>query len=304
MSRTRTAISFLGLLLLAPAATPRAWAHHDTGHFQASGASIDLSVERDGASAPLYRARDGSGKYYLEARAGGAYALRIVNRTGERVGIVVAVDGLNAISGEREPVPAAGARPGRMYVVDPWDEVRVRGWRTSLEDVRQFTFVDEHASYAARTGRANSRMGWIEAWVYRERSAPRVTRKVSPPIDRGAEAENGTEEKSRDDARPAPRSERPTDAESVPRATAPPAAQAGGVTGGADSYPGTGWGTRAYDPAQVVSFNPDARPFDSVTVRYEYAPALRALGILPPQRCCDRLGERERGDGFARPPAW
>jgi hypothetical protein len=292
MSKTRTTVAFLTLVLLAPAASPGAWAHPDAGPFQASGTSIDLSVERDGAAAPLFRARDGSGRYYLEARAGGAYALRIVNRSGERVGIVVAVDGLNAISGEREPLPSAGGRPGRMYVVDPWDEVRVRGWRTSLDDVRQFTFVDEHASYAARTGRANSRMGWIEAWVYRERSGPRVTRRIPPPMDRGYEPESRPEESARDEARKAPQS-------------APPAVgKSGGAAGEADSYPGTGWGSRAYDPAQVVAFNPDVRPFDSVTVRYEYASALRALGILPPPRCCGRLGERERGDGFARPPAW
>ena len=304
MSMTPAATPFLALLLLAPAASARASGSPDARLFQASGASIDLSVERDGGSAPLYRARDGSGRYYLEARAGGAYALRIVNRTSERVGIVVAVDGLNAISGEREPVPSAGARPGRMYVVDPWDEVRVRGWRTSLDDVRQFTFVDEHASYAARTGRANGRMGWIEAWVYRERSGPRVTRRIPPPMDRGAEPESRPEERARDDARPAAGSERPTDMGSVPRAAAPPSEKSGAATAEADSYPGTGWGTRAHDPAQVVTFNPDVRPFDSVTVRYEYAPALRALGILPPPRCCGRLGERERGDGFARPPAW
>jgi hypothetical protein len=285
------------LLVLTAGASFPAAVSADAGLFQARCASVDLSVEREGGTAPLYAARDGSGRYYLEARAGGTYALRIVNRTSERVGILVAVDGLNAISGEREPVPAAGARPGRMYVVDPWGEVSVRGWRTSLDDVRQFTFVDEHASYAARTGRANARMGWIEAWVYRERSGPRVTRRIPPPVDRGAAEESRPDERAEAD--------RPADsAEAAPRAAAPPSAKSGAVTGEPGSYPGTGWGSRAYDPAEVVSFTPDVRPFDSVTVRYEYAAALRALGILPAGRCCGRLGERERGDGFARPPAW
>jgi hypothetical protein len=294
MSTTQVAAA---LLVLTTAASFPAAVSADPRLFQASGASIDLSVERDGGAAPLYPARDGSSRYYLEARAGGTYALRIVNRTSERVGIVVAVDGLNAISGEREPVPSAGARPGRMYVVDPWGEVSVRGWRTSLDDVRQFTFVDEHSSYAARTGRANARMGWIEAWVYRERSGPRVTRRVPAPIDRGASGEGRPDERAEGD--------RPADAEAAPpRAAAPPSDKADRASGEAGSYPGTGWGSRAYDPAEVVSFTPDVRPFDSVTVRYEYAPALRALGILPSGPCCGRLGERERGDGFARPPAW
>jgi hypothetical protein len=86
-----------------------------------------------------------------------------VNRTGERLGAAVVVDGLNAISGERE------AGPGRLYILGPWEETTVRGWRTSLSDVRRFTFVDERGSYASRSGKANGKMGWIEVNVYRER---------------------------------------------------------------------------------------------------------------------------------------
>ena len=73
-----------------------------------------------------------------------------------------------------------------------------------------------------------------------------------------------------------------------------------------DSYPGTGWGARAYDPVLVVDFDPESAPADRVTVRYEYAGALRALGIFPrPYWTRDRLRERERGaEGFAPPPIW
>jgi hypothetical protein len=53
----------------------------------------------------------------------------------------------------------------------------------------------------------------------------------------------------------------------------------------------------------VVRFDAQPRPADTVIVRYEYAPALRALGLLSPAWDRDRLRERERGDGFARPPA-
>ncbi|HSD25698.1 MAG TPA: hypothetical protein VLL75_00270, partial [Vicinamibacteria bacterium] len=73
---------------------------------------------------------------------------------------------------------------------------------------------------------------------------------------------------------------------------------------GTRSFPGTGWGERAYDPVTVVDFRAQASPAERVTLRYEYASALRALGILPARHHTrDRLFERERGElGFAPPP--
>src|ERR1041384_6176507 len=81
-------------LLAAPAARAGGW--------QASGSLVDLSVEVGGASAPLYPARDGSGRYYLEARAGCDYAVRVTNRSPLRVGARPGVGGRYALSGERE----------------------------------------------------------------------------------------------------------------------------------------------------------------------------------------------------------
>jgi hypothetical protein len=271
------------LALLAIAAAPV-----QAGVWQASGALVSLSVQIEGGAAPLFPARDGSGRYYVEARPGGAYSVHVTNLTAARVGVLLAVDGLNAISGEREPDPATADRPGRLYVLDPWGEVDVRGWRTSLEDVRRFLFVDERGSYAARTGRANGKMGWIEAWVYRERASAHVS--PPRPWDR-AEPEDGGASR-----------ERPSDDSARKDGAVPPAAPPADAA--AEAFPGTGWGGEAWDPATVVRFLAEARPCDRVVVRYEYAPALRALGLLPPPRDRDRLAERERGDTFARPPAW
>jgi hypothetical protein len=311
--RRRRSIGALTALAAALLAAPSVQA----GVWQASGTLVNLSIEVEGAAAPLYPARDGSGRYYLEARAGCAYTVRVANHSPERLGVVVAVDGLNAISGERELGPSDPARRGRMYVIDPWDEVHVRGWRTSLEDVRRFTFVDERGSYAARTGRANGKMGWIQAWVYRERFGPRVSRSWPGPWDRQpAPYEESEDRPRREGATPDARDK----AEAAPPATAPaaPPDVAGSAPesrsadgalrkrqeGSGGAYPGTGWGSQAWDPATVVRFDAQPRPADTVTVRYEYAPALRALGLLPPPWERDRLRERERGDGFARPPAW
>jgi hypothetical protein len=203
------------------------------------------------------------------------------------------------------------------------EQTTVQGWRSSLADVRQFTFVDERSSYAARAGKANGHLGWIEVAVFREQR-PLVTNPCwrapwcgNQPLDRTMEPE----------ARATERDEEARARRSAEGAAAPPAADSetakdrddkaasrsaelyrpAPLAPPAKSYPGTGWGDRAYDPVTVVEFHAEPAAAERVTLRYEYASALRALGILPtnlyPGR--DRLGEREHGDlGFARPPAW
>jgi len=204
---------------------------------------------------------------------------------------VLTVDGLNAISGERD------TGRDRMYVLDPWQRTMVQGWRTSLREVRQFTFVDERASYAARSGKANEKMGWIEVAVYRERRPfVHAVAPAPPPRPEPYEVEGQSADKS--EAKEAPRAQRDS-----PEAAATPLPG----TAQARSYPGTGWGPRADDPVVLVSFDPEREPSQRLTLRYEYRPALVALGVLPrwmpPSR--DRLWERERAEqGFAQPPVW
>jgi hypothetical protein len=275
--------------LIAGAALAGPALSHPRGLAETPASLVAVSVELDGRPASLYPAVDGSGRFYVEARRGGRYAVVLANRTGERVGVVLTVDGLNAISGQRDE------GRGRMYVLDPWQRTTVRGWRTSLEEVRQFTFVDEQASYAARSGKANEKMGWIEVAAYRERRpfvhhVPQVVR----PEPEWTETEG---EAARDKAETAP-----APAQDSAEATAPTLL---GRTA-PRAYPGTGWGERRHDPVVLVSFDPESEPGERVTLRYEYRPALIALGVLPrhaPAR--DRLSERERADaGFAPPPAW
>ncbi len=326
MSALRPWSAVSGVALVLALVVP-ASAHHAR---EAAGSLVGVSVEVDGWSAPLYAAVDGTGRFYFEARQGAQYVVRLANHTRERLGVVVVVDGLNVISGDRDPGPDRGywSRPGRMYVLDPWDTTVVRGWRTSMDEVRQFTFVDERASYAARSGKANGKMGWVEVVVYREHR-PYAWRRWYDRItgsDRDRAA-GGAPSGKRSEPAPADES-----ADERPPATMPPTAQAapesrdraeamsredqeklrglGYAEGGSAprpqrSYPGTGWGAPAADPVQEVEFEPEARPAESVTLRYEYPGALRALGIWPQPYDRDRLAEREHGtDGFAKPPRW
>jgi hypothetical protein len=283
MDLSRIAPFFLvGAALAQPALA------HPRGLIETPADLVAVSVEIDGRPASLYPAPDGSGRFYVEARRGSRYAVVLANRTPERIGVVLTVDGLNAISGERD------AGRGRMYVLDPWQRTTIQGWRTSLQEVRQFTFVDERASYAARSGKANEKTGWIEVAAYRERRAfvrwPQLHKQEQAPPPIESEGASG--------GAPAPQSARDS---SEAAASAPPAGAQ------ARAYPGTGWGPRAEDPVVLVSFDPEREPSQRVTLRYEYRSALVALGVLPrwqpPSR--DRLWERDHAEpGFAQPPIW
>lgn len=228
------------------------------------GRLVGVTIEMDGRPAPLYPAPDGSGRWYLEARRNVPYAIRLQNRTHERLGVELRVDGLDVISGE---APRPGER-GRLYVLSPGGSTLVRGWRTSLDAVQRFEFVDEQRSYAVRADKAAARLGWIEARVFHEHPVPRVAESAPPAAGREAE----------DAARPE-------------------------AAGKARSYPGTGWGERLGDRATLVDFRAEPNSAEILAFRYEYAAALRALGVFPGCDPWRRLRERERGaTGFAQPP--
>lgn len=294
--------------LLLTACAPQATAAHARPSLP--GSLVDVRLFVDGSPAPLYAAPDGSGRHYLEARKGARYEVRVANRTGQRIGVLMAVDGLNVVSGEREQVPTpAGARPGRMYVLAPWEDVTVRGWRSSLDEVRQFRFVDEQRSYAVRTDQANGKLGWIEVSAFRELHAPVYRPWLSDEPARERDGRGPSASKAAPAAPPATAQARPQEQADREALGSLGYTDEGAAGSGrrAEAYPGTVWGERRHDPVVTVQFEPERWPAETLTLRYEYRPALVRLGLLP--ACCrpepDRLAERESGrDGFARPPRW
>src|SRR5262249_23737227 len=118
-----------------------------------------------GSRAPLYWAPGRDDRLYFQAFKGRNYSLVLRNNTSERIGVLVSVDGLNVVNGEM----TAMQNDEPMYVLDPYERATIQGWRTSLQNVRQFVFVDEQHSYAERTDQANSDMGWIRVLAFRER---------------------------------------------------------------------------------------------------------------------------------------
>lgn len=275
----------------------------------ADGNAVDVQLQVDGDAAPLYVSRNGDSRHYFEAFAGRNYSVVLRNNSARRIGVLLTVDGLNVVNGETTRL--ASDEP--MYVLDAWESATIRGWRTSMNEVRRFVFVDEKRSYASRTGQANSDMGWIRVLAFREQQPVAwhwngVGRRDSDERDGAPHAEESRERsKNQPDVLAAPPQA------SGKSAPAPTAQRMDGTEDkqmvgdlskdGSSSYPGTGWGDRRTDRVHYVDFTPERRAADQLVFRYEYARGLVALGIYPAR---DRLRERDGGGwvGFASAPRW
>lgn len=254
----------------------------------ADGQLVDVEILVGGDVQPLY-VRPGSwDRRYFEAFKGRNYALSVRNNTGRRVAVLIAVDGINVVNGVRSSLRSNEP----MYVLDPWERAVIQGWRTSLNDVRRFVFVDEQRSYAERSGQANGDLGWIRVLSFREQGNDWRGPAVKDARERDDDAYGQRQNEGRGESAPAPgetRAQKPDGADKS-YAYEP------------ESNPGTGWGDSRHDPVQRTWFVPVNGPTDRLVFRYEYASGLRALGIDPRR---DRTRERDNGQyGFAQPPRW
>ena len=295
-SRSRSgAPAFLSMVMfLLPLLPVVLSAHSPESGRELTGELVDVRVMVDERATALFEAPGRPDRRYFEAVRGRNYALAIRNNSGERVGVLITVDGLNVVNGERSKLKNHEA----MYVLGPWEETEIRGWRTSLDEVRRFVFVDEKRSYAERSGQANGDLGWIRVMAFREVGGRWLR-------DRGEFDSPG--ERSRDEA--GNRASSPAAGPKASSEMGQSKAEAGrDMTAERqrdnrdDASPGTGWGERSHDVVQRTWFEPEAAATDRFTLRYEYASGLRALGIED-RHHRNRLRERENGDfGFARPP--
>jgi hypothetical protein len=251
-------------------------------------------VDRDGDDA--LRIWHHRGEAWVAGAPGERYALRVTNRSGERVLAVVSVDGVNIVTGE-----TAGAQQ-RGYVLAPWQTALLTGWRKSDSEVAAFEFTRLPQSYAALTGRPGN-VGVIGVAVFRE--APRP---IAVDVDRPPGEPPAPGERARDQAPPVPLADRGAPARTSPQAaggtstTAPatalppqanpeagtaakdaaPAGAAGRARAPAEERLGTGHGARESSWVTMVPFErATTRPDDVLQLRYDRIDNLVAAGIVP-----------------------
>lgn len=243
---------------------------------QATGSLVDLQVV-DRSRGDVLSAWRHRGTSWVAGRPGDRYALRLSNRTGGRVLVVLSVDGVNVVSGET----AATGQTG--YVLGPWASAEITGWRKSYSEAAAFYFTALPDSYAARTDRPDN-VGVIGAAIFRER--------VVQPV-RPFEAQPPVASSGRADGPSRPEPERRAQAggagtaadalaerSSNAPAAAPPMTRDRESLAKAEKL-GTGHGEREYSPTTQTTFErATAQPAEIVQVRYDSYANLVAAGVI------------------------
>ena len=221
------------------------------------------------------------GQPVVAGRAGARYSLRLTNVTGERVLAVVAIDGVNVVTGET----ASPAQRG--YVFEPGQAYDIAGWRKSDQEIAAFEFTALSDSYAARTGRPLD-VGVIGVAVFRE-ALPYPPPPPLPTPDVESRAGSLRRDEAAGMAAPAAKSAM-NGAQPTPYAPRAAPAEAARAEGMADARTraqsserlGTGHGDRESSWVRRVDFErATASPEQVVRVRYDSWEHLVAAGVIP-----------------------
>jgi hypothetical protein len=221
---------------------------------------------------------------YLEAVRDARYRIRIRNYSGSRVGVVVAVDGRNIISGARSEL----GNDEPMYVLDHDDTQEYSGWRANLSEVNEFYFTEWKDSYAEAFGDRSAR-GVIAVAVYREKG---WSKWFSQRPERGNSA---------DSAASSAREPAPASSAGESAASARDQAERQEKKSERRSDAGTGYGDRRTEAVTQVEFSAESRASQRVFLKYEWRETLCSKRVLSCEDPPNRFWPSERY-GFAPPP--
>jgi hypothetical protein len=130
--------------------------------FALPGLPVTVSI-RDGGGDALPAVSSGT-RCYAVGEAGARYTIRIQNHSSLRLEVVASVDGLDVIDGKTASYGKRG------YLIRPYADLSIDGWRQSDESVAAFRFGSVRDSYAARTG-SDRHVGVIGVALFHERGA-------------------------------------------------------------------------------------------------------------------------------------
>lgn len=243
----KTILSIAGVAaLFASQIATAGWDRLDSGDVEVS------IIGEHGRSLPEYPVKRTQRTYraYLEARQGTEYGVRIRNRSNQRIGVVVAVDGRNIISGKHSKLRSNE----RMYILQPYQTAVYDGWRTGKNRINRFYFTDSQDSYSGRWG-DYSAMGVIAVAAFAERR-PQYQQEYSYRDNHESRRSNpGTGTRSNNST--------------FKQKSAPAAAE-----------PGTGYGDGKYSPSRRVKFKAKNKAFARYFVKYEWRKTLCELGVI------------------------
>jgi hypothetical protein len=248
-------------------------------------------ISDDGRMLPIYPVKMGRDvrKVYAEAIKGDHYRIEVKNRLNRRVGLVIAVDGRNIISGTKSWLK----NNERMYILEPYGSGEFTGWRTAQDRINRFYFTDVPDSYTAAFG-DESAMGVIAVAVYpevRRCRMPIPVPQTTPSYQRDQEAKGAA---SADKAQAN---------HAAPSASVERMKKEAAHSEQAMESAGTGYGRDEYSPSRIVAFDPERRAAETIYLRYEWRSTLCKLGVIacagPLPRPHNRLWDN---DGYAPPP--
>lgn len=234
----------------------------------AIGSTVDVNVidRATGETLPMYWH---DGRWWVPGKPGNRYAVSLTNVSGGRTLNVIAVDGVNVISGET----AAHDQTG--YVLSRGQYAQITGWRKDLARVAAFEFTALPNSYAARTGRPDN-VGVIGVAVFREKV--RYVPPPSPPLSRSRS------ESAQDSARGAAEAQAPKASQS-PAPSNEANADSASRERKDEGRLGTGHGRSEHAPTRSVEFErAQSTPDETITIHYDSRDNLIAMGAIPQPR--------------------
>lgn len=243
------------------------------------GRAVTLEIRTDsGRTLSFYPAsnRGGNSRVYAEAVKGENYRIMVRNNLDRRVGVVIAVDGRNILSGGKSWL----RNNEQMYVLEPYQTAEYGGWRTGRDRINRFYFTEAPDSYAAAFN-DESAMGVIALAAYpevRHQPVPRFREQFRYDQPRKSMSGTGAMAPS-----------------AVPEASKP------SVQLEQKDEAGTGYGSEEYSPSIAVAFEPEALAYEKTFIKYEWRETLCRLGVIrvhPPQPPRNRMWDGE----FAPPP--